>query len=217
MLAIRHTGTGTMNDTRQHWEQVYQSKAADAVSWYQAHPTTSLAFIAHSGLALDAPIIDVGGGASTLVDYLLERGHSDVTVLDISAPALLQAQARLGAAKARQVHWLAEDVTRFAPLRSYALWHDRAVFHFLVDDAARNSYIATVRRSLATGGTVVLATFAVDGPDRCSGLQVARYDADTLYELFGSGFERMATWRDVHITPWGSTQAFMYLRLRRCD
>ena len=205
-----------MND-RQHWEQVYQSKAADAVSWYQAHPTTSLAFIADSALALDAPIIDVGGGASTLVDHLLELGYSNVTVLDISAPALLQAQARLGAAKARQVHWLAEDVTRFAPSRSYALWHDRAVFHFLTDDAARGDYIATVRRSLAPGGTVIVATFAADGPDRCSGLQVTRYDADTLSALFGSGFERVATGRDMHVTPWGSTQAFTYLRLRRRD
>ncbi|MFC3652930.1 class I SAM-dependent methyltransferase [Dyella humi] len=206
-----------MSDTRQHWEQVYQSKAADAVSWYQAHPTTSLAFIADSALALDSPIIDVGGGASTLVDHLLELGYSNVTVLDISAPALLQAQARLGASKARQVHWLPEDVTRFAPSRSYALWHDRAVFHFLTDAAARGDYIATVRRSLAPGGTVIVATFAADGPDRCSGLQVTRYDADTLWALFGSEFERVATGRDMHVTPWGSTQAFTYLRLRRRD
>lgn len=206
-----------MNDTKQHWEHVYRSKSADAVSWYQAHPTMSLAFIADSGMALDAPIIDVGGGASTLVDHLLERGYSDVAVLDISTPALLQAQARLGAAKARQVHWLPEDVTRFAPSRKYALWHDRAVFHFLMDDAARADYIAALRRSLASGGTAVLATFATDGPDRCSGLQVARYDVDTLSALFGSEFERMADGRDVHITPRGATQAFTYLRLHRRD
>jgi trans-aconitate methyltransferase len=206
-----------MSDIRQHWEQVYRSKSADAVSWYQVRPATSLAFIADSGIALDAPVIDVGGGASTLVDHLLERGHSDITVLDISTPALLQAQARLDIEKARQVHWLAEDVTRFAPSRRYALWHDRAVFHFLVDETAQASYVAAVQRSLAPGGSVVLATFAADGPDRCSGLQTARYGADTLAALFGDGFQRMADGRDVHVTPWGTTQAFTYLRLRRSD
>jgi SAM-dependent methyltransferase len=215
--ATHHPDTQAMNDTRQHWEHVYQSKSAEAVSWYQAHPTTSLAFIADSGVALDAPIIDVGGGASTLVDHLLALHYSDVTVLDISVPALLQTQARLGATKARQVHWVAEDITRFAPSRQYALWHDRAVFHFLTDDAARAAYIAAVRRSLAPGGTVIVATFAADGPDRCSGLPVARYDADTLHALLGSEFERMADTRDVHVTPWGVTQAFMYLHLRRRD
>jgi SAM-dependent methyltransferase len=204
-----------MIDASHHWEQVYTNKAAESVSWYQPRPETSLACIADSGVAPSAPLIDVGGGASTLVDHLLERGHTDVTVLDIASHALKQAQARLGAAKAQHVHWLVEDVTRFAPSRAYALWHDRAVFHFLTDDAARSAYIAALRRSLASGGTFILATFAADGPARCSGLDVARYDAGTLRSLFGDEFEHMATGRDMHVTPWGAVQAFTYLRLRR--
>lgn len=204
-----------MTDVRPHWEQVYANKAADAVSWYQPRPDTSLGFIADSGIAHDAPLIDVGGGASTLVDHLLHRGHVDVTVLDISSHALAQAQARLGAL-AQRVHWLVEDVTRFAPSRPYTLWHDRAVFHFLTEDAARASYVAALRRSLAPGGIVVLATFAPDGPTRCSGLDVARYDAQMLCATLGDDFECMATGRDMHVTPWGSSQAFTYLRLRRC-
>jgi len=204
-----------MVDPRHHWEQVYETKSADAVSWFQTRPNTSLAFIADSGLALDAPLIDVGGGASTLVDYLLDLGHTDVSVLDISSRALAQAKARLGATRARRVHWLVHDVQRFMPARHYALWHDRAVFHFLTSAAAKSAYVDAVLRSVAPGGTVIVATFAADGPNQCSGLEVARYDADTLSKQFGSEFERMASARDVHVTPWGSIQAFTYLRLRR--
>lgn len=204
-----------MSDTRQHWDQVYDSKSADAVSWYQARPDTSLAFIADSQLPLDAPLLDVGGGVSTLVDHLLALGHTDVSVLDLADRALSQSQARLGDAEARRAHWLVGDVTRFAPARRYALWHDRAVFHFLIDQAARTAYLDTLRRTLAPGGTVVVATFAADGPARCSGLEVARYDADALCSQFGDEFERMAAARDTHVTPWGSQQAFTYLRLRR--
>jgi len=206
-----------MSDTQRHWDQVYASKAAEAVSWYQARPDMSLAFIADSGVAHDAPVIDVGGGASTLVDHLLAQGFTDLTVLDLAAPALAQAQARLGAGRAGQVRWLVEDVTRFSPSRRYALWHDRAVFHFLTDDAARAAYGEAVRRGLAPGGTVIVATFAADGPSRCSGLDVSRYDADALSRHFGNDFECRATERELHVTPWGATQAFTYLRLRRRD
>ncbi|HUB89858.1 MAG TPA: class I SAM-dependent methyltransferase [Dyella sp.] len=204
-----------MSDARQHWDQVYDTKSADAVSWYQPRPDISLQFIADSELPLDAPLLDVGGGASTLVDHLLALGHSDVSVLDLASHALAQSQARLGAAKAQQVHWLVDDVTRFAPARRYALWHDRAVFHFLTGEAARRAYLHALHRSLAPGGTVIMATFASDGPTRCSGLDVARYDADALCALFGEAFEQMATGRDIHLTPWGSSQAFTYVRLRR--
>lgn len=214
-FCVMQTGAQAMSDSRHHWEQVYASKPADTVSWYQARPDTSLAFIAESGTAYDAPLIDVGGGASTLVDHLLAEGYSDLTVLDLAAQALAQAQARLGPASARQVQWLVEDATRFAPSRQYALWHDRAVFHFLADDAARAAYVEAVRRSLAPGGTLIVATFAADGPSRCSGLDVSRYDADMLYAQFGHDFEREAAGRDLHETPWGSSQAFTYLRLRR--
>lgn len=204
-----------MSDIRPHWDQVYGSKSAEAVSWYQPRPDTSLQFIANSQLPLDAPLLDVGGGASTLVDHLLALGHTDVSVLDIAPHALAQSRARLGADKARQVHWLVEDVTRFAPARRYALWHDRAVFHFLTDATARIAYLDALHRSLAPGGTVIMATFAPDGPARCSGLDVARYDADALYALFGDAFEPMAAAREIHFTPWGSSQAFTYVRLRR--
>jgi trans-aconitate methyltransferase len=152
-----------MVDIRRHWEQVYESKTADAVSWFQARPNTSLAFIADSELSPDAPIIDVGGGASTLIDHLLDLGYANLSVLDISAHALAQAKARLGAARARRVHWLVQDVTRFVPPQPYALWHDRAVFHFLTDEAARSAYLTALRRSVAPGGTVIVATFAADG------------------------------------------------------
>jgi len=202
-----------MSDT--HWDQVYGSKSAEAVSWYQPRPDTSLQFIADSRLPLDAALLDVGGGASTLVDHLLALGHTDVSVLDIAPHALAQSQARLGADKAQQVHWLVEDATRFAPARRYALWHDRAVFHFLTDATARTAYLDALRRSLAPGGSVVMATFAPDGPARCSGLEVARYDAQALYALFGDAFEPMAAAREIHLTPWGSSQAFTYVRLRR--
>jgi hypothetical protein len=147
----------------------------------------------------------------------LEQGYTNLTVLDIAAPALAQSQARLGTDRAQQVRWLVEDVTRLAPTTAYALWHDRAVFHFLTGDEARAAYLAALQRSLAPGGTAILATFAADGPARCSGLDVARYDADTLYALFEAGFERMATAREIHVTPWGNGQAFTYLRLRRRD
>jgi SAM-dependent methyltransferase len=205
-----------MVGTHQHWEQVYQSKPADTVSWYQRHPQTSLQYIAESQVPLDAPLVDVGGGASTLVDHLLDRGYSDLSVLDIAPQALTQAQVRLGA-RARQVHWLTEDLIRFAPARRYALWHDRAVFHFLLDAEAKAAYLAAARRSLAPGGALILATFAADGPARCSGLDVARYDADALYAWFEADFERMANGGETHVTPWGSEQAFTYLRLRRRD
>jgi len=204
-----------MPDTRQHWDQVYDSKAADSVSWYQRHPETSLAFITDSQLPHDAPLLDVGGGASTLVDHVLDAGYTDISVLDISVHALSQAQARLGNGNAQRVHWLVDDVTRFAPSRRYALWHDRAVFHFLTDEASRTAYVAALRRSLAPGGTLIIAAFALDGPARCSGLNVVRYDADGLHACFGDGFERMASGRDMHVTPWGTEQAFTYLRLRR--
>ncbi|RDS79736.1 class I SAM-dependent methyltransferase [Dyella monticola] len=204
-----------MTDLQRHWDQVYASKAVDAVSWYQPHPETSLALIADSRLDADAPLIDIGAGASTLVDHLLDAGYRDVTVLDIAAQALTHAQTRLGPAKARQVRWITADVTQFAPSRTYALWHDRAVFHFLTHATARDAYLATLRRSLVAGGTAIIATFAADGPMRCSGLDVARYDADALFACVGDGFEPLATARDMHVTPWGARQAFTYVRMRR--
>ncbi len=203
-----------MTEPQDYWQHVYRTKAADRVSWYQALPEASLALIADSAVARDAPIIDVGGGASTLVDHLLAGGYTDLTVLDLSGEALAKSRARLGVEHAARVSWIAADVTRFEPSHRYFLWHDRAVFHFLSTEAARSAYLAAVRRSLTPGGAVVLATFALDGPARCSGLDVVRYDAAAIMAVFGAGFELLDARVDAHVTPSGSSQPFTCVRLR---
>lgn len=198
-----------------HWDEVYTKKAVDAVSWYRPHLDRSLELIAEAALSLDAPILDVGGGASTLPRDLLDRGYTDVSVLDISAAAIERAQEVVGADAAR-VHWLVGDVTTIAlPAGRYALWHDRAVFHFLTDEAARAAYIDQVTRALAPGGRIIVATFGPDGPEKCSGLPVVRYDDAGLQRQFGAAFERMHCLEETHTTPWGSTQAFVYCLCRR--
>jgi len=188
-------------DKHEHWESVYGRKARDQVSWYRPHLERSLEFIEGASLSSEAPIIDVGAGASTLVDDLLERGYSDVTVLDISAAAIADAKARLGA-KANRVTWIVADITSVAlPTSRYDFWHDRAVFHFLVDAAARRRYVATVRAAVKPGGHVLVATFGPEGPERCSGLDVVRYSADALHAEFGADFKKIASCREVHTTP----------------
>lgn len=199
---------------KQHWEHAYESKASDAVSWYQRRPDVSLSMIRDAGLSLDAPLIDVGGGASTLIDALLDEGRSDLSVLDISSAALSQAQERLGPMASR-VEWIVADVLGFAPSKRYALWHDRAVFHFLVDAHDRARYLETLQRSLLPDGQMVIATFAADGPERCSGLPVARYDVASLQAIFGAAFALMESTRETHLTPDGAEQHFTYARLRR--
>jgi SAM-dependent methyltransferase len=201
-------------DRHSHWEHVYETRAADAVSWYQFEPELSLAMIARSGVPLDAPLIDVGGGASVLVDALLDAGHSDLTVLDIAAGALERSRARLGAAAA-EVAWIVGDLLQFAPPKRYALWHDRAVFHFLVDADDRARYMETLRRSLRPGGQLIVATFAEDGPERCSGLPVARYSADELHAAFGAEYALLESFKEVHRTPSDAEQRFTWVRLRR--
>ncbi len=202
-----------MTETQSHWNRVYTTKAVDAVSWYQAQPKISLELIAAAGLPADAPIIDVGGGASVLVDCLLAQGRTALNVLDISAAALANARARLGA-DASKVRWIEADVREFAPSQRCALWHDRAVFHFLTDPADRAAYMATLRRSLNPRGHVVIATFALDGPARCSGLDVAHYDAASLHAQFGDEFEMLESRREPHLTPAGAEQRFTWLHLR---
>ncbi|MCA9543336.1 MAG: methyltransferase domain-containing protein [Myxococcales bacterium] len=174
------------------------------------HLDQSLAFLEQLELPRTARIIDVGGGASTLVDDLLARGYERPTVLDLAAPALAAAQARLGAA-ANAVDWIAADITTAAlPPATFDLWHDRAVFHFLTTAVARAAYVARLRHALRPGGAVILATFAADGPLKCSGLPVARYDAAAQRAALGAGFDRLADVHCLHHTPWGSTQAFQY-------
>ena len=200
-------------ETQDHWNRVYTTRAVDAVSWYQAQPKISLELIAAADLPVDAPIIDIGGGASVLVDCLLAQGRSALSVLDVSAAALANSRARLGA-NAAKVQWVEADVREFEPPQRYALWHDRAVFHFLTDPADRERYMAAMRRSLKPRAHVVVATFALDGPARCSGLDVARYDAATLRAQFGDDFELLDSRRETHITPAGAEQRFTWIHLR---
>jgi 2-polyprenyl-3-methyl-5-hydroxy-6-metoxy-1,4-benzoquinol methylase len=197
------------DEARRHWDEVYASKAYAEVSWYQPVPVRSLELIEATGAATDAPIIDVGGGASTLVDALVARGFSDVTVLDVAEGALDQARARLGTA-ATDVNWLVGDVTAFASERSYRVWHDRAVLHFLVDPEDWQRYVDVLRRALEPGGHLLLATFGPDGPVKCSGLKIRRYSIEMQAELLGPGFELQQHALEDHETPSGGSQQFLY-------
>ena len=197
-----------------HWENIYQTKPANSVSWFQPSARPSLEMINATGIERSTPIIDVGGGASVLVDELLDNGFQDVTVLDIAAPALKLIQQRLHS-RAYLVHWIATDVLAWKPQRSYGLWHDRAAFHFLTEAQDRLNYRDIVEHALIPGGWLILATFAEDGPERCSGLPVQRWSSDALAAEWGDGFELIQNLREVHTTPWGATQSFTWCRFRR--
>jgi SAM-dependent methyltransferase len=206
-----------MSTPGDHWRQVYGSKAEAQTSWFRPHLEESLRLIDALRLPPEAPVVDVGAGRSTLVDDLLARGFIDVSALDISADALAQSRARLGNA-ARKVRWLEGDVLEaHLPPARFDLWHDRAVFHFLTEAAERDRYLAQCARSLRMGGFALVATFAADGPDTCSGLPVCRYDAAALAAEFGPRFETLAHSREQHRTPFDTTQSFTYLLLRRID
>ncbi|KRE87488.1 methyltransferase [Rhodanobacter sp. Soil772] len=204
-----------MTDKQQHWETVYRTKAPDAVSWYRPHLDTSLALIERAAPDRGAAVLDVGGGASTLVDDLLERGYRDLSVLDISAAALHVARERLGEA-ADTVTWLAADLLD-APLQEarYDLWHDRAVFHFLTEAEQRAHYLQQLTRALKPGGHAVLATFGPQGPLKCSGLDTVRYDAGELARALGDGFTLLDSTLEFHATPFDTTQQFVYALFRR--
>jgi trans-aconitate methyltransferase len=205
-----------MNDAsrRDHWENVYTSKGEDQVSWFQETPALSLELIGLAGAVPGSGIIDIGGGASRLADALVAQGYQDVTVLDLSVAALASAQSRMGD-KAERVTWIAADVTAWEPSRSYDVWHDRAAFHFLVEPRDQAAYVARLRRALRLGGHAIIGTFAPDGPERCSGLLVSRYDAGSLARTLGSGFVLIDTRRHAHVTPWGATQKFQFTTFRR--
>lgn len=196
-------------DVRRHWDGVYGSKSFDEVSWYQSVPECSLRHIQDVVTSKDAAIIDVGGGASTLVDNLLNIGFDDVTVLDICEDALKQAQGRLGV-RADAVNWVVGDVRTFLTDRNFSVWHDRAVFHFLIDAEDRERYIDALGRALMPGGKLVLSTFGPEGPLKCSGLQIRRYDLDMLMDLLGDGFELQGHEFEDHETPGGAAQQFLY-------
>lgn len=197
-------------DRAEHWDQVYRTKGPDRVSWFQAEARLSRQLIERVAPDRDARIIDIGAGASTLVDGLLDAGYRELTVLDLSPAALELARLRVGAAGA-SVRWRAADVleAEFAP-RSFDVWHDRAVFHFLTAADDRRRYVEQVRRAVRPAGIVIVATFAEDGPARCSGLEVARYSPESLHAEFGTGFALVESHRELHTTPGGSTQAFTY-------
>lgn len=201
--------------SKDHWEKVYSTKATNAVSWFQPHADMSLGFILGAGVSRDAAIIDVGGGASTLVDDLLANGFTNVSVLDLSASALAAARERLGP-QASKVRWIEADITTaFLPVNAYDVWHDRAVFHFLTSAEERAAYVKTVFRSVKPGGHVIVATFAEDGPAQCSGLPVMRYRADELHDEFGESFQLVDHRKEAHHTPSGAVQQFVYCYCRR--
>jgi len=202
------------HDRQDHWQSVYTKKSESEVSWFQENPAPSLAMIEQTGAAPGSAIIDIGGGASRLVDRLVERDFRNVTVLDLSRAALEVAKARLGDGAA-QVQWLVADVTIWEPQDTYDIWHDRAAFHFLTDQADRAAYVARLGQAVRVGGHAIIATFALDGPERCSGLPVVRYDAASLGKTLGDRFELVATRSDAHATPWGSEQSFQFSLFRR--
>ena len=199
-----------MPNLKEHWEKVYRTKPPAEVSWFQEHATRSLEIIRSIEMPPDANIIDVGGGASTLVDDLLSSGVKHVCVLDLSASALEVAHKRLGPLGDR-VTWIEGDIRNVSlPERGFDIWHDRAVFHFLIDAADRLAYVRQVMKSVKPGGHVIVATFAPDGPEQCSGLPVARYEPDQLHDEFGPAFELIEHAGEEHKTPWGSVQHFVY-------
>lgn len=200
--------------SKQHWETVYQTRAPDAVSWYRPHLDTSLALIERAVPDRDACIIDIGAGEATLVDDLLERGYRQLTVLDISPAAIDVAKHRLGAAAAR-VAWLADDIMQVAlPARQLDLWHDRALFHFLTGAEQRANYIERLYQALKPGGHAVIATFGPQGPDKCSGLDTLRYDAESLQRELGPRFVLIEQLTELHHTPFDTTQQFIYCHFR---
>ncbi len=204
-----------MTDKSQvHWEKVYAEKAEEEVSWYQETPEPSLALLELVGTRPSEAIIDIGGGASRLVDVLLAKGFKDVTVLDLSVDALNATRRRLGQVS-DEARWIVADVTEWEPPDVYDLWHDRAAFHFLNSDKKKSAYIERLRRGLRIGGHAIIGTFATDGPEKCSGLPVTRYSAESLSTLLGNGYTLLDARRHEHTTPWGAVQKFQFSTFKK--
>jgi SAM-dependent methyltransferase len=208
----------TVDTLAEHWNGRYSSIGSTGVSWYEPRPSMSLALFDRFGVSPAASVIDIGGGASRLIDSVLDRGHGDVSVLDVSSEALDEARDRL-ADRGRQVDWMVVDVREFLPERQWDVWHDRAVFHFLVDADDRRRYLDALSAGLAVGGLVIVAAFAADGPTECSGLPVERYGAERLFGELSAEvpLELLAAERKVHVTPSGSDQPFTWMVARRTE
>ena len=204
----------TIPDRHSHWQNVYLTKGEQQVSWSQADPQPSLRLIEAIAAGRDTSIIDIGGGASRLVDALLARGFHALTVLDLSEAALASARQRVGPA-GEGVRWIADDATVWQPPQAFDVWHDRAAFHFLVDEADRTAYLERLHRGVRPGGHAIIGTFALDGPEKCSGLAVQRYDPAALSQTVGPAFALIAEVPHQHVTPWGATQSFQFSVLRR--
>jgi SAM-dependent methyltransferase len=203
----------SMKDAGDHWNAIYRTKQERDVSWFETVPVASIEMMESAGLTVDTCVVDIGGGQSRLVDTLLQRGLHCLGVLDISGEALQNAQSRVGAA-AVSVTWIESDVTAEWSLPPVDIWHDRAVFHFLVESEERIRYVRHMRRTIKAGGTAIIATFATDGPDECSGLPVARYSPAMLAAELGPAFELVEARTQSHVTPWGAVQSFQYSRFR---
>lgn len=203
-----------MSGTRSHWEEVYSTKADTAVSWFQPHSVRSLELIESAMPDRASAIVDIGGGASRLVDDLIARGYTDLTVLDVAEAALEKSRTRLGR-EADKVAWIAADITQWRPPRAFAVWHDRAVFHFLTEPDSQAAYLSALEAGTSAGSIVIMATFALDGPDKCSGLAVQRYSPATLAARVGPAFSLTNEALETHRTPWGTEQRFSYAILRR--
>ncbi len=204
----------TEPDRRAHWQNVYQTKGEQQVSWSQPSPEPSLGLIEKFAPGPSASIVDIGGGASRLVDALRERGYQYITVLDLSEAALQSAKDRLGT-NATSVQWVAADATQWQPSQAFDIWHDRAAFHFLVEPRDRDAYIARLRQGVKSGGHAIIATFALDGPEKCSGLPVQRYDHAALGKALGPAFALVHHQPHRHVTPWGVSQSFQFSVFRR--
>lgn len=201
---------------KKHWENVYGSQSYDEVSWYQRNPTLSLQLIDSSGIKHSDKIIDVGGGASILVDNLIKGGYKDITVIDISETAIERVKKRLGENQ-KKVKWITADITDFNPEYKYDLWHDRAVFHFLTAHNDRKKYINSMGKALKPGAHLIISTFSLNGPLKCSGLNVERYDdIKMIYEL-GVSFEFVKSVNEMHVTPEGKAQNFSYFYFKRAQ
>jgi SAM-dependent methyltransferase len=204
------------SSSRDHWDRVYSSKGERDVSWFEPSPNVSLAMLDAAGLTADTCVVDIGGGESRLIDELIRRGLKCLAILDVSLAALERTQTRLGDA-ARIPIWIAADVTGNWALKPMDVWHDRAVFHFLTAPEDRTRYVDHLKQTLKVGGTAIIATFAPDGPERCSGLPVMRYSPESLTRELGDQFSLEQALSHVHQTPWGTTQSFQYSRFLRVD